>query len=52
MNKSTSIANDEKRENLKSISDLSYFIKQIGIPKEDGKKRLKYNPQTGKMEEI
>lgn len=52
INKSPSIANDEKRENLRSIADLSYFIKQIGIPKKDGTKRLKYNPQTKKMEEI
>ena len=52
INKSPGIANDEKRENLRSIADLSYFIKQIGIPKEDGTKRLKYNPQTKKMEEI
>ena len=51
INKSPSIANEAKRENLRSIADLSYFIKQIGIPKEDGKKKLKYNPQTGKMEE-
>jgi len=51
INKSPSIDNEEKRQNLRSIADLSYFIKQIGIPKEDGKKKLKYNPQTGKMEE-
>ena len=51
INKSPSIANEAKRENLRSIADLSYFIKQIGIPKEDGKKKLKDNPQTGKMEE-
>ena len=51
MNKSTSIANDEKRENLKSISDLSYFIKQIGIPKKDGNKKLKYDINTGNIVE-
>ena len=52
INKSKNISNDEKKANSKTIADLSSFIKQIGIPKKDGTKRLKYNPQTKKMEEI